>query len=177
MRGRRTGFAVLCLLLAHGAALADELRVPQHPGATETMALPRSLGEGVRLFRAGIASPEFNAQTCASFLGAIYDNLWRAPVGHFDLREAKLHARTLVRSVFEAKLDLRRALVRMEAEGPVPPACVAALRNTMRASGSNRTAPSLLPIQRIRSDSEARIFIERSGPVSFPLHSLGDAWI
>jgi hypothetical protein len=155
MRGRRTGFAVLCLLLAHGAALADELRVPQHPGATETMALPRSLGEGVRLFRAGIASPEFNALTCASFLGAIYDNLWRAPVGHFDLREAKLHARTLVRSVFEAKLDLRRALVRMEAEGPVPPACVAALRNTMRASlfMSEYLAEHFLPAAR-----EERVF-------------------
>jgi len=124
----------LCLLLAHGAALGAELRVPQAPGSTQTIELPRSLEEGVRLFRAGIASPEFNGETCAPFLEAIYDNLWRVPVSHFDLREAKLHARTLVRSVFEAKLDLRRALARMEAQGPVPPGCVAALRNTMRAS-------------------------------------------
>lgn len=124
----------LCLLLAHGAAQADELRVPRHPGSTQTIALPRSLEEGLRLFRAGIASPAFDAQTCAPFLGAIYDQLWRAPASHFDLREAKLHARALVRAVFDAKLELRRALARMEADGPVPPACVAALRDTMRAA-------------------------------------------
>jgi hypothetical protein len=108
--------------------------VPAHPGAAETIALPRSLAEGLRLFRAGVAAPEFNAQTCAAFLEAIYANLWRAPVEHFDLREARQHARTLVRAVFEAKLDLRRAIARLEAEGPVPPACVAAVRHTLRAS-------------------------------------------
>lgn len=123
----------LCLLLLHGAALAEP-RVPQHPGSTETMALPSSLAEGVRLFRAGIAAPEFNAETCAPFLEAIYANLWRAPASHFDLREAKRHTRTLIRSVFEAKLELRQALARIEADGPVPPACVAALRHTMRAA-------------------------------------------
>jgi hypothetical protein len=150
----RRALVVLILLLAHVAALA-ELRVPQHPGATETMALPRSLGEGVRLFRAGIASPEFNAETCASFLGAIYDNLWRAPADYFDLREVRQHARTLVRSVFEAKLDLRRALARMEADGPVPPACIGALRDTMRASlfMSEYLAEHFLPAAR-----EARVF-------------------
>lgn len=149
--------ALLAVLFAliHGVALAAELRVPQAPGAAETMALPRSLAEGVRLFRAGVASPAFNAQTCAPFLGAIYDNLWRAPVDYFDLREARQHARTLVRSVFEAKLELRRALARMEDEGPVPPECVAALRNTMRASlfMSEYLAEHFLPAAR-----EERVF-------------------
>ncbi len=153
----RAALASLALLAAASASGADgaALRVPQAPGSAQTIALPRSLGEGLRLFRTGIASSAFNAQTCAPFLDAIYDNLWRAPVNHFDLREARQHARTLVRAVFEAKLELRGALARMEAEGPVPPACVAALRNTMRASlfMSEYLAEHFLPAAR-----EARVF-------------------
>jgi len=146
----------LALLLACGVPAAGaELRVPSAPGAADTIALPRSLGEGLRLFRAGIASPGFNAQTCASFLDAIYQNLWRAPPGHFDLREAQQHARTLSRTVFEAKLDLRKALARMEGAGPVPPACVNAMRNTMRAALflGEYLAEGFLPQAR-----EARVF-------------------
>ena len=131
---RRCRVLALGLLLVHGAAFGVELRVPQYPGATQTVPLPRSLPTGIRMFRAGIASPAFNAQTCASFLEAIYDNLWRASPSHFDLEEVKQHAGTLVREIFIAKLDLRRQLARLEAAGPVPPACVAALRHTLRAS-------------------------------------------
>jgi hypothetical protein len=132
-RIRRCRAIALALLLAYGAALA-ELRVPAHPGAAETIPLPRSLATGLRLFRAGIAAPEFNAQTCASFLTAIYDNLWRASASHFDLGEAKREAGPLVRGIFHAKLELRAALARLEAGSPVPPECVAAMRHTMRAA-------------------------------------------
>lgn len=144
----------LCLLLVPAAPHA-ELRVPAHPGAAQTIPLPRSLGEGLRLFRAGIAAPAFNARTCASFLEAIYANLWRAPASHFDLPEAKQHAGALVRSVFEAKLELRGALARMEAEGPVPAECIAALRHTMRAAlfMSEYLAEHFLPAAR-----EERVF-------------------
>jgi hypothetical protein len=123
----------LALLLLPAAAHA-ELRVPARPGATETIPLPRSLAEGLRMFRAGIAMPEFNARTCAPFLTAIYDNLWRASPENFDLAEAKRKAGPLVREIFHAKLELREALARLEAAGPVPPACVTAMRHTMRAS-------------------------------------------
>lgn len=144
----------LALLLIPGAAPA-ELRVPARPGATETIPLPRSLAAGLRLFRAGIASPGFNAQTCASFLTAIYDNLWRAPVEHFDLAEAKRKAGPLVRGIFHAKLELRAALARLEAAGPVPPGCVTALRHTMRAAlfMSEYLAEHFIPDAR-----EARVF-------------------
>ena len=131
---RGPGALALALVLACGVAAGAELRVPKQPGAAETIPLPRSLGAGLRMFRAGVASPEFTAQTCAPFLGAIYGNLWRAPVEHFDLAEARRDAPGLIREVFLAKLDLRAALARMEGEGPVPPACVAALRDTLRAA-------------------------------------------
>ncbi|MDH4095264.1 MAG: YiiX/YebB-like N1pC/P60 family cysteine hydrolase [Betaproteobacteria bacterium] len=148
---------LLGVLLACGVALAGaaELRVPQHPGASTTIPLPRDLGEGIRMFRAGIASPEFNAATCASFLNAIYDNLWRAAPGHFDLAAAKRDAGALVRAIFEAKLDLRRQLARLEGAGPVPRDCVTAMRNTMRASlfMSEYLAEHFVPAAR-----EARVF-------------------
>jgi len=133
---RFAGMAVLSLLLAHGTAVADvaPLRVPKAPGSAESIELPRSLRSGIRMFRAGIQSPAFNAATCASFLGEIYANLWRASPAHFDLGEAKRHAGALVQDIFEAKIELRRQLARMEASSPVPPACVNAMRDTLRAS-------------------------------------------
>jgi hypothetical protein len=129
-----TLLAGLALLLAPAMAFGAEPRVPGHPGAAETVPLPRSLGAGIALFREATRSPEFNARTCASFLGAIYDNLWRASPEHFDLAEAKRDAGALVRAIFDAKLELRRQLARLEAAGPVPRDCVSAMRNTMRAS-------------------------------------------
>jgi len=110
------------------------LRVPRHPGASDTVPLPRSLPEALRQFRAGIALPEFDARSCAPFLGAIYENLLRASVAHFDLGEVRARAPEVVRAIFEAKLELRGRLARLEAAGPVPPACVAAMRHTMRAA-------------------------------------------
>lgn len=155
MASFRPFLAGLALCLVQGTAAGGELRVPQYPGSAETIPLPRSLSTGIRMFRAGIASPEFDAQTCAPFLGAIYDNLWRASPEHFDLAEAKRDAGALVRAIFDAKLDLRRALARMEAAGPVPRDCVAAMRNTMRASlfMSEYLAENFLPAER-----EARVF-------------------
>lgn len=151
----RTFLASLALLLVHGVAFGADLRVPQYPGASATIPLPRSLGEGLRMFRAGIASPEFNAQTCAPFLGAIYENLWRAAPEHFDLAEAQRDAGALVRAIFDAKLDLRRQLARLESTGPVPRDCVAAMRNTMRASlfMSEYLAEQFIPAAR-----ETRVF-------------------
>lgn len=110
------------------------MRVPRHPGAADTVPLPRSLPEALRQFRAGIALTEFDSRSCAPFLGAIYENLLRASPAHFDLDEVRARAPEVVRSIFEAKLELRRQLARLEAAGPVPPACVAAMRHTMRAA-------------------------------------------
>jgi len=133
---RFAGMAVLSLLLAHGAALAEVAppRVPKAPGAAESMELPRSLPSAIRMFRAGIQSPAFNAATCASFLGEIYTNLWRASPAYFDLAEVKRDAGGIVREIFAARLALRRQLARLEAAGPVPPVCVDAIRDTLRVS-------------------------------------------
>ncbi|HEX5093818.1 MAG TPA: YiiX/YebB-like N1pC/P60 family cysteine hydrolase, partial [Burkholderiales bacterium] len=129
----RMGIA-LCLAVAHAAAPGAGPSVPAFPGAAESIPLPRSLAGGIRMFRAGISSPAFDARTCASFLGAIYDNLWRASPASFDLEEAKREAAAIVRDIFRAKLDLRAALARMEAAGPVPAECVVQMRNTLRAA-------------------------------------------
>lgn len=155
MRPALAGFALLAACACAGGAESSALRVPLHPGATQTMPLPRSLGAGIRMLRAGIASPEFNARTCAPFLSAIYDNLWRASPAHFDLDEARRDAGALVREIFEAKLDLRRELARLEAAEPVPAECVAAIRRTMRASlfMSEYLAEHFLPAAR-----EDRVF-------------------
>ncbi|MGH8688234.1 MAG: YiiX/YebB-like N1pC/P60 family cysteine hydrolase [Burkholderiales bacterium] len=110
---------LLALALAQGAA-ADEP--------------PANLRLGLEMFRAGVAAPGFDARSCASFLGAIYDKLWRAPPEYFDLAAAKREAPAIVREVFLAKLDLRAALARMEAAGPVPDDCIVQVRNTMRAA-------------------------------------------
>ena len=147
----------MSLLLAHAAAFAGVAppRVPKAPGSAERIELPRSLRSGIRMFRDGIQSPSFNAATCASFLGEIYANLWRASPAHFDLGEAKQHAGALIQDIFEAKIELRRQLARMEASGPVPPACVNAMRHTLRASlfMSEYVAEHFLPAAR-----EDRVF-------------------
>jgi len=163
-------------------------RVPAHPGAAATIPLPRSLAEGIRMFRAGISAPEFGAGTCASFLGAIYDNLWRASPAHFDLGAAQREAADIVRDIFLAKLELRAALARMEAAGPVPPACVVAMRDTMRAAlfmgeyvAENFLRPE--PVAQVFSGGEPALLLNpafgpelalRSGDV---LVSRGDAFV
>jgi hypothetical protein len=129
--------AGLSLLPFHGAAIGDEaaqLRVPKSPGSAQSMPLPRSLATGIAMLREAIKSPAFNADTCASFLGGIYANLWRASPAHFDLAEVKQEAGAIVREIFETKIELRRQLARMESAGPVPPSCVNAMRDTLRAS-------------------------------------------
>jgi len=129
--------AGLSLLPFHGAAVGDEvaqLRVPKSPGSAESMPLPRNLLSGIRMFRQGIKSPAFNTATCATFLAEIYANLWRASPAHFDLAEVKSEAGAIVQEIFGTKIELRRQLARMESAGPVPPSCVNAMRDTLRAS-------------------------------------------
>jgi len=86
------------------------------------------------MFREAIKSPTFNADTCASFLGEIYANLFRASPSNFDLPEIRKHAETIVHEIFRTKIDVRRQLARMESSGSVPVSCVNAMRDTMRAS-------------------------------------------
>ena len=185
-----TSRGLLGVLLARGVASAGaaELRVPQSPGAAATIPLPRDLGEGIRMFRAGIASPEFNAATCASFLNAIYDNLWRASPGHFDLAAARSDAGALVRAIFDAKLDLRRQLARLESTGSVPRDCVTAMRNTMRASlfMSEYLAEQFIPAARaarVFAGGEPSLLLNpQFGPALAPqsgdvLLSRGDAFV
>jgi hypothetical protein len=116
-----------------GGELA-QLRVPKSPGSGENIPLPRSLLSGIRMFREAIKTPAFNADTCASFLGEIYANLFRASPSHFDLPEMKKNSEAIVQEIFRTKIDLRRQLARMESSGSVPPSCVNAMRDTLRAS-------------------------------------------
>jgi hypothetical protein len=181
----------LSLLSFHGAAIGDEvvqLRVPKSPGSAQSMPLPRSLLSGIRMFREAIKSPAFNADTCATFLGEIYANLWRASPAYFDLAEVKQDAGTIVREIFRTKIELRRQLARMESAGPVAPICVNAMRDTLRASlfmseylaehfipsaAQGRVFSGAEPALLVNPDSGARFALE-SGDV---LVSRGDAFV
>jgi len=165
-----------------------QLRVPKSAGSGESIPLPRSLLPGIRMFREAIQNPAFNADTCASFLGDIYASLFRASPSYFDLPEVKKHAETIVQEIFRTRIDLRRQLAKMESLGSVPPSCVNAMRDTMRASlfmseyiaeqfipfapqdrVFSGTAPSLL----LNPDFGGRLELE-SGDV---LISRGDAFV
>ena len=140
------------------------------------------------MFREAIKTPAFNADTCASFLGEIYSGLFRASPSHFDLPEMKKHAEAIVQEIFSTKIDLRRQLARMESSGPVPPSCVKAMRDTLRASlfmseyiaehfialaPQDRVFSGAAPSLLVNPDFGARLALE-SGDV---LISRGDAFV
>jgi hypothetical protein len=189
------------LVLIHGSASGDGLvspgrdrgelaqpRVPKLPGSGESIPLPRNLLSGIRMFREAIETPAFNADTCASFLGGIYANLFRASPSHFDIPEMKEHAQTVVHEIFGTKIELRRQLARMESSGSVPASCVDAMRDTMRASlflseyiaeqfipfaPQDRVFSGAAPSLLLNQDFGARLALE-SGDV---LISRGDAFV
>ena len=96
--------------------------------------IPRDLLQGIDLFKTMIRGGSFSRKTCAPVLHQIYERLFRVSPAEFDQMSASEHATEIVRGVFEARLEMRKQLGRMEAQGPVSSECVSAIRDILRAA-------------------------------------------